>query len=81
MNFQNNLLVFRKHDLVNEKILEKEKGRKLVTKKSLSAKEIIRKHSKDFGGSLSDAECMKLAGVSRNTFYKYKAEINTEMNI
>ena len=59
----------------NGKTLGQEKGRKLVTKKSLSAKEIIRKYSKDFGGSLSDAECIKLAGVSRNTFYKYKAEI------
>mgnify|MGYP002508445210 CR=1 FL=1 len=37
--------------------------------------EIIRKHSKDFGGSLTDAEVMKQAGICRNTFYKYKKEI------
>lgn len=60
---------------LNGKTLGQEKGAKLVTKKSLSAKEIIRKHSKDFGGSLSDTECMTLAGVSRNTFYKYKADV------
>lgn len=50
-------------------------GTKLVTKKSIEAKEIIRSHSKDFGGTLSDAECMKLAGLARNTYYKYKREL------
>ena len=50
-------------------------GVKLTTKKSISAKEIILKHSKDFNGSLSDAECIQLTGISRNTYYKYKAEL------
>lgn len=49
------------------------KGAKLVTKKEKAAKEIILKHSKSFGGNLSDAECMKLIGCARNSFYKYKA--------
>lgn len=52
-------------------------GVKLTTKKSIEAKEIIRTHSKDFGGTLSDAECIKLAGISRNSFYKYKAELKS----
>ena len=47
-------------------------GRKLNVKKANTAKEIILKHSKDFGGSLSDDECMRLAGVSRNSYYAYK---------
>lgn len=51
------------------------RGVKLVTKKSLAVKEIIRQHSKDFDGSLSDVDCMKLAGCSRNSYYKYKAEL------
>ena len=50
-------------------------GKNLTTKKSIEAKAIIRKHSKDFGGSLNDADCQKLAQVSRNSFYKYKREI------
>lgn len=50
-------------------------GAKLTTKKSIDAKEIIRKHSVTFGGSLEDKDCMKLAGVSRNSFYKYKHEL------
>ena len=53
-------------------------GTKLTTKKSIAAKEVILKHSKDFGGTLSDAEVIKLAGISRNSFYKYKAELRTE---
>ena len=54
-------------------------GRTYETKKSKDAKETIRKHCKDFGGSLSDAECISLTGLSRNTFYKYKREIKAEI--
>lgn len=54
-------------------------GNKLVTKKSIESKEIIRKHAKDFGGSLSDSEVMKLANISRNTYYKYKKELKSTL--
>lgn len=50
----------------------------LTIKKKAPAKEIIRKHNKDFGGNLNDTETMKLAGISRGTFYKYKREIVEE---
>ena len=50
-------------------------GKTYATKKSEEAKEAIRKHSKAFGGGLSDAEVMKLAGCSRNSYYKYKREL------
>lgn len=53
-------------------------GRKLNVKKQITAKEIIRKHSKDFDGTLSDADVIKLAGISRNSYYKYKAELRNE---
>lgn len=56
-----------------------EKGRTLITKKSIAAKEQIKKHCKTFGGSLSDGQCMKMVGISRNTYYKYKSEIKQEM--
>ena len=54
------------------------RGKKLETKKAIAAKETIRKHSKDFGGSLADPDCMKLAGCSRNSFYKYKRELHDD---
>ena len=57
---------------LNGKQIGLAKGTKLTTKKSIEAKEIITKHSKDFGGTLSDPEVMKLAGISRNSYYKYK---------
>ena len=38
-------------------------------------KEIIKKHSKTFGGSLSDKEVMAIAKCSRNAYYKYKSEL------
>lgn len=55
------------------------KGSKLTTKKSLVAKEIILKHSKDFDGTLNDDECRKLAEISRNTYYTYKRELKEEL--
>ena len=56
------------------------KGAKLTTKKSKEAKEIILKHCKDFNGTLNDIECMKLTGLARNTFYKYKRELKEDIN-
>lgn len=50
-------------------------GTKLTTKKSIAAKEIIRKHSKTFGGSLPDKECIKLCGVTSKTYYIYKKQL------
>lgn len=55
------------------------KGSKLTTKKSMVAKEIILKHSKDFDGTLNDDECRKLAEISRNTYYTYKRELKEEL--
>lgn len=60
---------------LNGKQIGQIKGTKLVTKKSIAAKEVILKHSKDFNGSLSDIEVMKLTSLSRNTYYKYKGEL------
>lgn len=60
---------------LNGKQIGQPQGAKLTTKKSIAAKEIILKHSKDFGGTLSDGEVMILTGLARNTFYKYKREL------
>lgn len=56
-----------------------QQGTKLVTKKSIKAKEKILKLSKDFNGTLDDKECMELVSLSRNTFYKYKKELKEEI--
>jgi DNA invertase Pin-like site-specific DNA recombinase len=60
---------------LNGKQIGQQKGTKLTTKKSIQAKEQILKYSKDFRGSLSDVETMKLIGLARNTYYKYKKEL------
>ena len=51
------------------------KGTTLTTKKSVECKAIIKKHSKDFGGSLEDPDVIKLCRCSRNNYYKYKREL------
>lgn len=63
---------------LNGKQIGQPKGAKLTTKKSVKAKEIILKRSKDFNGDLSDLEVMKLTGIARGTFYKYKRELKAE---
>ena len=60
---------------LNGKQIGQVKGTKLTTKKSIKCKEIIKKHSKDFDGNLSDVEVMKLTGLARGTYYKYKREM------
>ena len=54
-------------------------GSIIETKKAKQAKQDIVKHSKDFNGSLNDLDCMKLIGISRNSFYKYKRQLKEDM--
>ena len=60
---------------LNGKQIGQPKGAKLTTKKSILAKKIIISRSKDFNGTLSDADVIKLTGIARGTYYKYKKEI------
>lgn len=65
--------------LAGKQIGQKE-GAKLITKKSIAAKKVIRKHSKEFDGTLNDIDVMKLAKLSRNTYYKYKREMKADID-
>ena len=60
---------------INGKQIGQKQGAKLTTKKSIEAKAQIQKYSKDFDGTLPDADVMKLTGLSRNTYYKYKRDM------
>ena len=64
----------------NNKQIGIKKGQKLTTRKSIKAKEDIRKYSRDFGGSLADADVIKLCEISRNSYYKYKKELLEEVS-
>lgn len=55
------------------------KGSKLNVKKAGVAKAFIKKRNRDFGGDLNDIETMTLAKISKPTFYKYKAELRSEL--
>lgn len=61
---------------LNGKQVGRQKGTTFETKKSERAKQIILKHSIDFGGTLTDKECMQMiGGIARNSYYKYKREL------
>ena len=53
-------------------------GKKYPSKKESKAKAIILKNSKDFGGNNIDAEVIKIAGISKSSYYKYKSELKKE---
>lgn len=57
---------------LNGKQIGQSNGRKLTTRKSIWAKEMIRKYSRDFEGTLNDKDCIRLLGIARGTYYKYK---------
>ena len=52
-------------------------GRKLHVKKVEATKKMIQRLSRDFDGSLTDYEVMRITGIARNTFYKYKAQLRS----
>ena len=60
---------------LNGKQIGRAEGKKVETKKSIASKKEILKYSADFNGTLTDVEVMKLTGLSRNTYYKYKKEL------
>lgn len=62
----------------NGKQIGQAKGTKLTTKKSVEKKVGIKKYCKDFNGTLNDKDTMKLLGIARNTYYKYKKEMINE---
>lgn len=61
------------------KQIGRKSGIKLITKKSIEAKEKIKKYNNSFNGSLTNEETWNLIGISKMTFYKYKNEILEEM--
>lgn len=63
---------------LNGKQIGQKEGKKLTTKKSIEAKEKIKKLNKAFDGSLNNKDTWTLIGISEMTFYKYKNELLAE---
>ena len=64
---------------LNGKQLGRAKGTVVVTKKSDESKKKILKYSKALGGDLSDKDLIKLLGIDKNTYYKYKKELKSQI--
>lgn len=65
---------------LNGKQIGQRKGVSYETKKAKDSKDIILRHNKSFGGSLTDDETMRQAGISRKSFYKYKRELRGDVS-
>lgn len=64
---------------MNGKQIGRPKGVHYVSKKYLDARELILKHDKEFGGTLSNKEMMALCKCSHNTYYDYKKQLREEL--
>lgn len=65
---------------LNGKQIGRPAGAKIQTRKSVASKLKILEISKSFNGTLTDIDCIRLLGISRNTYYKYKRELEAELN-
>lgn len=63
---------------LNGKRVGRQKGERIVTKKSKKAKAKIKKFYKKYGGVLNATDCMRICEISRDTFYTYIREIDEE---
>ena len=50
----------------------------LQVKKKEPIKQEMLKKSKDFKGTITDTDLIKVLGIARNTYYKYKKELKEE---
>lgn len=64
---------------LNGKQIGHKTGSSYETSKAKAAKDIIIKHNISFGGSLTNEETIKQAGISKKTFYKYKRELKNKL--
>ena len=63
---------------LNGKKSGRRKGEPQITKKAIESKKKILKYSKAFNGSNTDKEVIRIIGISRNSYYKYKRELFNE---
>lgn len=62
------------------KQIGQKQGTKLNIKKKEPMKTEIKSKSKDFEGTYTDKDLIKVLGIARNTYYKYKKELMLELN-
>ena len=64
---------------LNGKQIGQVKGAVLNVKKKEPIKAQIRKKSRDLNGTMTDRDLIKVLGIARNTYYKYKKELLKEV--
>lgn len=64
---------------LNGKVIGRQQGSKIVTRKCKECKQKILKYSKKFNGTLADTDVIKLLNISRNSYYKYCRELKSEV--
>ncbi len=63
---------------MNGSPIGRREGVTISTWKGRKAKEEIKRHYAKFGGTLTAAECIKMCGIAKASFYRYVTEIEME---
>lgn len=54
------------------------KGQRVISEKEIRAKREILAKAKDFGGAYTDADLIRVLGISKPAYYKYKKQLKEE---
>ena len=65
---------------LNGKVIGRQRGSKIQTKKCKECKMKILKYSRKFNGTLADTDVITFLSISRNSFYKYCRELRAEID-
>lgn len=63
---------------LNGKTIGRKPGHTVVTQKRVHCQKVIRELSRDFDGSMSDKDIIKILGIARHTYYDYKNELRVQ---
>ena len=60
------------------KTIGRKPGHTIITQKRIHCQKVIRELSKDFDGSMSDKDIIKILGIARHTYYDYKNDLRVQ---
>lgn len=64
---------------MNGKVLGRKPGTRVNSAKERESKAKIRRYCRAFGGDVADCDLIRMLGINRNTYYKYKRELKEEV--
>lgn len=64
---------------MNGKVLGRKPGTRITSAKERECKAKIRRYCHTFDGDVADCDMIRMLGINKNTYYKYKRELKEEL--